>query len=191
MRSITWARAALASLATLATLAACSSEVSTGPATQAGQRPSLSVGTVCNNVRGSVVGYFVSNLEIEGTISGDVAGQAFATIQSAEWRKNDKSADVALTHRYVTPEGEIFTSDTGTLKPIAEAIDGYYNWYEFDNRLTVVGGTGAYEGATGSMRASGLVNPYITPTGYGPAGVQLTYMGRVCVLTTVADAEAP
>lgn len=186
MRSITWA------LAALTALAACSSESATAPATAPIQRrPSFAVGTDCRNVTGSVVAYFVSDFEVEGTISGDIAGQAFATVQGATWKKNG-SAEVKLMHRYVTADGEIHTSDTGMLRPIDEPIDGYYNWFHFDNKLTIVGGTGAFSGATGSMRASGLLNPAITPsTGYSPGGIQLTYMGRVCVPTALPMAVAP
>jgi len=174
MRSIPWA------LAALTTVAACSSESSTAPAAGPSQRPAFAVGSECSNVKGTVRANFVSETEVEGTISGDVAGQAFATIQSITAKKNG-IADVTLTHRYVTPDGEIFTSDKGTLRPISEMIGGYGDWFDFDNRLTVVGGTGAYAGATGTLRARGLLNPFITAAAnYGPGGIQLEYSGRVC-----------
>ena len=176
MRRITWA------LGALTTLAACSSEPLMVPVTGTAERPSLSVGSQCSNVKGTVGAYFVNDTDVEGTISGDVSGQAFATLESFAWRKQQDVADVTMTHRYVLPDGEIHTSDVGVLRAIDKAIDGYWNWFNFDNRLTIVGGTGAYAGASGSFRATGLVNPSIRPSdASAPVGIRLSYAGRVCI----------
>jgi hypothetical protein len=186
MRRITWA------LAALTTLAACSSEPLTVPTTAATHRPSFAVGSHCSNVKGTVAAYFVNDTDVEGTISGDVSGQALAKLQSFTWRKQQDVADVTMAHRYVMPDGEIFTSDVGVLRSIDEPIENYLNWFKFDNRLTIVGGTGAYAGASGSLRATGVVNPFIRPSNIdAPVGIQLSYSGRVCVPTTPSATVAP
>ena len=59
------------------------------------------------------------------------------------------------------------TSDEGVLAPIDVPL------YRFNNRLTVVGGSGIYANATGMLIAHGTVN-------LATGAIELRYQGRVC-----------
>jgi hypothetical protein len=119
----------------------------------------------CQSVRGTVDAAFVSGNQIEGTIAGSVEGAAFATVESLT-QSGGGAYHVVLRHRYATAGGEVHTTDEGVLTPIDPPL------FQFNNRLTVVGGTGAFANATGTINAHGSVI-------LGGA-IELRYHGRVC-----------
>ena len=123
------------------------------------------VATSCQNIGGTVDAAFVSGTQIQGTITGSVEGAAFATVDQLTQSGNG-AYHVLLRHRYVTVSGEVWTTDAGVLTPIDPPL------FRFNNRLTVVGGTGVYANATGSIQAHGTVI-------LGGA-IELRYHGHVC-----------
>ena len=96
------------------------------------------VATSCQNISGTVDAAFVSGTQIQGTIAGGVEGAAFATVDQLI-PSGDGAYHVLLRHRYVTASGEVWTTDEGVLAPIDPPL------FRFNNRLTVVGGTGEWE----------------------------------------------
>ena len=119
----------------------------------------------CQSISGTVDAAFVSSNEIRGTIAGSVQGDAFATVDELTQR-GAGAYHVLLRHRYVTADGEVRTTDEGVLTPVNPPL------FQFNNRLTVTGGTGVFATATGTIHAHGAVT-------LGGA-IELRYHGRVC-----------
>jgi hypothetical protein len=153
-----------ATLVAIAALAGCDSGTTTSPRADATLQRGQSES--CTNISGTIAASFVSATEIEGTIAGSVEGLAFATIDQITPGGNG-ALHVLLRHRYVVQGGEVRTSDVGVLTPIDPPL------YRFNNRLTVVGGTGVYASATGMIHGHGTLN---LETG----AIDLRYHGRVC-----------
>ena len=153
-----------ATVVAIAALAGCDSGTATSPRADAALKrgPDAS----CQNIRGTIAAAFVSATEIEGTIAGSVEGLAFATIDRITPSGNG-ALHVLLRHRYAVQGGDVLTSDIGVLAPIDPPL------YRFNNRLTVVGGTGVYANATGTIHGHGTVN-------LATGAIDLRYNGRVC-----------
>jgi hypothetical protein len=162
---------ALAAVTAAALTAACG-EGPTMPRTAQPAATLRALGYDCQLVSGGIVAAFVSDTEIEGTISGSVNGDAFATILALD-PHGDGSIGVEMQHTYVDKEpsggevGRIFTMDRGVLAPEDPPA------YRFNNQLQVTGGTGTFAGASGRLHAHGSVN-------LGTGAIELTYQGRVC-----------
>lgn len=125
----------------------------------------------CDNLAGTITAGFVEEKDwhIEGTIfdeDGAALGDAFAWIDAAEPR-GEGSLHLDLRHRYVIDGSDLYTEDRGVLAPVDPPLWG------FNNRLEVVGGSGAFSGATGAIRAHGTVD-------MGSGEIRLAYHGRVC-----------
>ena len=121
----------------------------------------------CRNVEGTIVEAITGANTAAGTITGDFAGDVSIVITSLT-----PSGGGAMHFEgictIVTPEGTITTNDAAVLSPIDAPL------FRVNNRLTVVGGTGAYAGATGELHTHGTAN-------FVPGGVvDLRYEGRVC-----------
>ena len=173
MRTVT----ILGALVTLSALAACSTDTTTAPTST---RPTFAVGTQCRSVAGSIGESSPSWFELAGSISGDITGQAFGKVTSSTHNYSNETTTAAMEHRFVLPDGEIHTSDKATFRRTDDIYYGYAGWSTFNSRLTIVGGTGAYVGASGMLRASGIFNP-ATPPGYEFDGLEVTYTGRLCI----------
>jgi hypothetical protein len=125
----------------------------------------------CDNLSGTITAAFVAgeDWDIEGTLfdeQGAPLGDAFAWIDDAEPR-GDGSLHLDMRHRYVIDGSDLVTEDRGVLSPIDPPL------LRFNNRLEVVGGSGAFSAATGVIRAHGTVD-------MGSAEIRLAYHGRVC-----------
>ena len=151
-------------LVAVAALAGCDSETTTSPRAGASLKGGQSAS--CQNISGTIAAAFVSPTKVEGTIAGSVQGQAFATIDEITPSGNG-ALHVLLRHRYAVQGGDVLTSDVGVLAPIDPPL------YRFNNRLTVVGGTGIYADATGTIHGHGTVN-------LATGAIDLRYHGRVC-----------
>ena len=184
MRTIAPLRA-LVAVSGLAGFAACGSDTTTAPIPT---RPALAVATQCRNVDGSIgesltmLPGFGQPADLEGSIAGDITGQAFGKITTWSYKPKNNSYDITLEHRFVMPDGEIHTSDKASLKSTDAVYHNTAGWSTFDGRLTITSGTGAYAGASGVLRVNGIFGAAIT-VNYPFDGLQLTYAGRLCLPT--------
>lgn len=130
----------------------------------------------CGNLKGSIEASFVSGeaWDIEAQLfdlAGNSVGHGFAWIDALEPHGEGAPGEGAihadLRHHYVIGGSDLYTEDRGVLSPIAPPL------FAFNNRLEVTGGTGAFDGATGMLRAHGTVD-------LGSGEIHLSYHGRVC-----------
>ena len=101
-----------------------------------------------------------------GTFTGQPGGTFVACVTNQQ--QNGNGALVFdLTHTYTTESGDTFTtSDHVVAAPISPPI------YRINNRATITGGTGLYEGAFGFIHDQGTLN---LATGV----VSVDYHGRI------------
>ncbi|CAN5445687.1 hypothetical protein BH24GEM3_BH24GEM3_23720 [soil metagenome] len=116
----------------------------------------------CENVTLNLAGYFDSPTTGAGTFTGDLEGTMTFQITEAEQRGRG-ATHLHFVHTFTTDEGSFNTSDIAVLTPSGQ----------FNERLTIVGGTGIYEGASGSLTAHGWID---SDTGTG----EVTYRGQIC-----------
>lgn len=123
----------------------------------------------CENVRGTIEAQ-ISNLSgcpiasIAGDVfdeTGTLVGTTTACLVSLDQRGTG-SIEAVLTHDYSIGGLNFSTNDQGVLNEIAPSL------FRFENRLTIV------DGATGFLRAHGLVN-------FVSGEINLTFNGRICV----------
>ena len=108
----------------------------------------------------------------DGTITGDLAG-TFAAVYNlvpAPGNTNDGLLRFDATHTITTVGGTVTTHDDILLRTDADGITRPHS------EITVVGGTGAYAGATGLLHGAGALNLSTQPPG-GSIGFQ----GQLCV----------
>jgi len=123
----------------------------------------------CENVRGTVEAQFFNPsgcpvAAIAGTVfdeTGTQVGTTSACVLSLD-QNGAGSMEAALTHAYSIGGLNFSTNDQGVLTEISPGL------FRFENRLTIV------EGATGFLRAHGLVN-------FTSGEIDLTFTGRICV----------
>ena len=104
----------------------------------------------------------------EGTLQGDLAGGFSAEYFDIEQRGNG-AIHMRAHHTITRSTGTIRTSDEILLLPDQDPAVGRPN-----SRLDVIGGTGAYDRATGLLHTHGQLN-LVTLAG------SLQYKGQVCV----------
>ena len=104
----------------------------------------------------------------EGTLRGDLAGGFSAEYFDIEQRGNG-AIHMRAHHTITRSTGTIRTSDVILLLPDQDPAVGRPN-----SRLDVIGGTGAYDRATGLLHTHGQLN-LVTLAG------SLQYKGQVCV----------
>lgn len=121
----------------------------------------------CENVSGTITAHFTGPTTIEGTVTGGLEGAVSAVI--LDIRPSGQGAlHVQLQHTFVTVDGdELFTMDQAVLSPVAPPL------YRMNTRYTIVGGTGAFEMATGFLLNHGEVD-------LESGSVSLSYHGRIC-----------
>jgi hypothetical protein len=103
-----------------------------------------------------------------GTVQGDLSGRFSAEYFDIQQRGRGVS-HMQAHHTITTSTGTIRTSDDILLLPSKDPAVARPN-----SRLDVIGGTDAYDGATGLLHTHGQVN-LVTLAG------SLQYKGRVCV----------
>lgn len=163
-----------ATAAAVALMAGCGQEPTSSTDAASSLHPAyqLAHNGDCQLVSGEIEAQFVSDTEIQGTISGSVNGDAFATILALV-PHGDGGIGVEMTHTYVDKDasgnelGRIFTMDRGVLAPVDPPA------YRFNNQLVITGGAGTFDGASGRLHAHGSVN-------LGTGAIALSYQGRVC-----------
>lgn len=129
----------------------------------------------CKNVRGHVTSQTVTE-NCNSPISLCAAGQFYGAIRGEFFLVGTSltpTQDTPVTGVYIftgdnvikTREGEIYTKDAGALN-LTPGSTG-----DDISIVTITGGTGKYEGATGRLRASGT---------FSDAGGEFSYEGEVC-----------
>ena len=129
--------------------------------------------TACGHVGGAFVFtrfQFTSQTTAigEGTVEGDLSGGFSAQYYDIEQRGNGV-IHMRAHHTITRSTGRIMTSDEILLLPDQDPAMGLPN-----SRLDVIGGTDAYDGATGLLHTHGQVN-LVTLAG------SIQYKGQVCV----------
>jgi hypothetical protein len=167
----------------VAGLAGCSPDVPTSVPNPAQVQLSRSAAQ-CDNLGGTVEAHFLTPTEqaslpsyavvqdtpadIGGTLfdgEGHAIGEAFAWIVALA-QPGRGALQIEMRHRYVLNGSQLDTQDRGVLSPLDPPL------YRFNNRLEVTGGTGAFAGATGFIRAHGTV--------VIGGDIELRYHGRLC-----------
>ena len=122
---------------------------------------------VAGTIDASVVGGDPVN--VLGNVSGDLAGATRAVLTGQSSGENGQ-VNLTLAHDFVTfARGSLKTTDTSVWTP----IPGREGVFHMATQYTIQGGTGAFEGATGSLVNDGVAD---TTTGL----VTLRYAGEVC-----------
>jgi hypothetical protein len=122
----------------------------------------------CQNVAGTISASFTSSTTVAGTVTGGLAGTVSAVIVDIA-QGGEGALHVTLTHAFTTGGGDqLFTQDVAVLSPIRPPL------YRMDTVYTIVGGTGAFTGASGKLHNHGEVD-------LSAGTVSLRYHGRVCV----------
>jgi hypothetical protein len=100
----------------------------------------------CLNVSGTLT------LQPDGSaiVTGDLAGILYGQILSVR-TSGDGAMHLVAQHQWVTAAGEVHTMDQVVLSPVAP------NVVHVNNRMTIVGGTGMFEGATGAIHVQGFL----------------------------------
>jgi len=101
-----------------------------------------------------------------GTFTGQPGGTFVACVTNMQQR-GDGALVFDLTHIYTTENGDTFnTSDHVVAGPINPPV------YRINNRASITGGTGLYEGASGFIHDSGTLN-------FAAGVVSVDYHGRI------------
>jgi len=116
----------------------------------------------CENLTFHLVGFFDSPTTGQGTFTGDIEGHM--TFQITESVQPGSGATfLRFEHVFTTSGGSFQTSDIGVLTPSGQ----------FNERMTIVGGTGIFDGASGRISSHGYID---MATGTG----EVTYRARIC-----------
>jgi hypothetical protein len=118
-------------------------------------------------VQGTIVEYITGPNTAAGTISGDVSGDVSIVITALRQMEGGV-VEFDANCLMVTKHGTFTTADNATLTPIEAPL------YQVSNTLHVTGGTGKYDGVTGTLHTRGTAN-------FVPGGlVDLRYEGQLC-----------
>jgi len=116
----------------------------------------------CQNFTLDLEGWFDSPTTGQGTFTGDMEGTMAFQITEAE-QASAGATFLRFEHTFTTANGSFSTSDIGVLTPSGQ----------FNERMTIVGGTGIFAGASGRITSHGYID---MATGTG----EVTYRGRIC-----------
>lgn len=116
----------------------------------------------CQNFTIHLEGWFDSPTTGQGTFTGDMEGTMTFEITDVA-QPGGGATFLRFTHTFATAHGSFFTSDIGVLTPSGQ----------FNERMTIVGGTGIFQGAAGRITSHGYID---MGTGTG----EVTYRGRIC-----------
>ncbi len=126
-------------------------------------------GADCIDVNGSISANVVGEGKVLGTVTGDLKGATAATILKQN-PQDDGSVKLNLEHAFVTMSRDTLkTRDRATWTPITNKA----GVFKMATAYRIMGGTGKYANAKGSMENEGEVD---TNTGL----VTLKYKGKIC-----------
>jgi len=128
-------------------------------------------GATCKQVGGTVLTNFIDQATTLGSATGDLKGGLGVSVLSMTTGANGSTV-FHNHHHWVTERGDtIFFADadaTAYQTPIAGLYAASYN-----NGIQVTGGTGRFEGASGTLSSFGAIN-------LGQGQLVLRYAGQVC-----------
>jgi hypothetical protein len=132
--------------------------------------------TRCESVGGSISTNFLDQSSTLGVATGSLAGALGVDINSVSPGTSPGSVVFHNHHRWVTSTGDtiLFADADATAYPVQD-VPGLYA-VAYKAGVTITGGTGKFEGATGTLQMFGGVN--------NNAGqIVLRYTGRVCYVS--------
>lgn len=133
--------------------------------------PQMTLAGECSAVAGSIEATVIGGdpVNVLGVVSGDLAGAVRAVITSQAEGENG-TVLLGLSHDFVTNDhASLKTNDKAVWTPVPDHPGVFYMTTSYE----IVGGTGKYDGATGSLQNSGTAD---TNTGL----LTLRYSGQVC-----------
>lgn len=136
--------------------------------------PQIALSQTCQPVAGTIDASVLGGepVNVLGSVSGGLAGATRAVLTGRTEGENG-TVDLTLTHDFVTADrSTLQTKDTAVWTP----VPGRTGVYHMATDYQITGGTGAYAGATGTLRNEGIAD---TTTGL----VTLRYEGEVCTET--------
>ena len=129
----------------------------------------MTAGSTCTPVGGTFIINFVDQTNAAALLTGDLAGAARGLAIKVENGANGV-INYTTEHAITTQGGDLLrTSDHSVLTP----VPGQDKMYFFSQVQTIIGGTGRYANATGTLTEYGAFN------GATAEGV-LRYTGHVC-----------
>ena len=125
----------------------------------------------CRAIGGTLMTNFVDQSTTLGTVTGDLAGAVSAVIIEPPTFPDDQTAVFKVQHRWVTDSGDSIQV------AVAEAVarltaPNVYGIVSYP--VTITGGTGAFEHATGSITSIGAVDLNTGTTVF-------RYTGQLCL----------
>ena len=125
----------------------------------------------CSNVAGSIEATVVGGdpVNVLGIVSGDLAGAVRAVITSQADGENG-TVLLGLSHDFVTDDQALLKTND---KAIWTPVPGNAGVFHMATSYEIVGGSGKYDGASGSLQNNGTAD---TNTGL----LTLRYSGQVC-----------
>ncbi len=123
----------------------------------------------CVNVQGRIEG----NVFTSSVVSGDLQGVT-AAYQAPIVELSGQAIHLQTFHRFFLADGTFDTVDRGVQAPVEPPV------YRLNNRYTVVGGTGAWEGASGFLHVHGSLVIDFTFQDPRNGSINVSYEGRVC-----------
>lgn len=126
-------------------------------------------GDSCGDVSGNFEGSIFGEIPLTGDLKGTIAAYKEPIVEP-----NGMAFNLQTFHHFTLADGEIFTEDRGVQAPVNPPT------YRLNNNYEIVGGTGAYENASGFIKLHAtLITDF---TGQHPENGMIdgTYHGRVC-----------
>jgi hypothetical protein len=132
----------------------------------------------CQNVAGTLVGNVLpppgEMYPVPSLLDGDLQGMVTAYAAPIDEQMGAGAILLTTFHLFLLPDGTFSTVDRGVMAPRNPP------YYRLNNRYTIQGGTGAWEGASGHLQIHGtLIIDYL---GLHPdnGSIDATYRGRIC-----------
>lgn len=149
-----------------------------GPAMCLGAMPGLADGAQCRHVGGGVLSDFLDQTQCtssvglcaEGTVSGDIRGEIGIQVLAVTTQNGTTVCHVH--HHLVTDAGDMIFFDDADLSTFPTS-DPNRVLADYLQGIEIVGGTGHYEGATGTVFPFGAADLKL-------GQITLRYAGTIC-----------
>ena len=123
----------------------------------------------CKSVSGTIAATLTGETSVMGTVRGDLQGAVTANVVRAT-PQPDGRVSLDLTHVFLTDARDtLITEDQAVWTPVA----GRKGVFQMSTTYSITGGSGKYEGASGTMENHGEVD-------LGRKQITLGYSGQVC-----------
>ncbi len=127
----------------------------------------------CVPVGGTISTNFISEDTTLGTVTGDLRGAVSAMLLSSSPPDENGKLIAQIQHRaWVTEAGDILRLAQATLELIPTEDEGIY-YAAYKPPITIAGGTGRFEHATGTLYVNGSID-------FNRGELVLRYRGEIC-----------